>query len=206
MKPIKQGERSKLARRLSKKIKEVLAVYNMSQTDLAHDIGVHHTTFSGWARGTNCPMTRDIYDKVTSYLDDLLSAGKMHAAVAGNDQPDLFDPVRLNPNEITGITAAAPTNVEEHLAQPAREDVERYTVHVQPSALDTQVGGDHYKTSKIQPIEYIEANDLTFLEGSIVKRVTRHNKPTGKGAEDMQKVIHEARLILEMRYGINEAQ
>ena len=71
---------------------------------------------------------------------------------------------------------------------------------MQPSALNIQVGGDHYKTSKIQPIEYIEANDLTFLEACIVKRVTRHGKPTGKGAEDIKKVIHEAQLILEMRY------
>jgi hypothetical protein len=79
---------------------------------------------------------------------------------------------------------------------------EPVSVSTNTSALDVQIGGDHYKNSKIQPIEYIEANDLTFLEGSIVKRITRHGKPTGKGAEDIRKVIHEAQLILEMRYGI----
>lgn len=68
------------------------------------------------------------------------------------------------------------------------------------SALDTQVGGTHYKDCKIQPVQYIEANDLKFLEGNVVKRVTRHDKPTGKGREDIEKAIHELQLLLEHRY------
>lgn len=48
---------------------------------------------------------------------------------------------------------------------------------------------------------FIEANRLQFLEGSIVKRAARHDKPTGKGREDIEKIIHEARLLLELRYG-----
>ena len=39
-----------------------------------------------------------------------------------------------------------------------------------------QIGGDHYKNFKIQPIEYIEANDLTYSEGNIIKYVTRSRK------------------------------
>ena len=69
------------------------------------------------------------------------------------------------------------------------------------TALDVQIGGSHYKDSSIQPVQYSEANDLNFLEGCIVKRVTRHNKPTGKGREDIEKLIHEAQLLLELRYG-----
>ena len=69
------------------------------------------------------------------------------------------------------------------------------------SALNRQEAGSHYKTCKIQPVEYIEANELGFLEGCSIKRLTRHNKPTGKGAEDIRKVIHEMELILELRYG-----
>jgi hypothetical protein len=68
------------------------------------------------------------------------------------------------------------------------------------SALDEQVGGDHYKARTIQPVEYIEANNLKFLEGCIVKRITRHDKPTGKGVEDLNKIIHECQLLLELRY------
>lgn len=69
------------------------------------------------------------------------------------------------------------------------------------SALDIQVGGEHYKTAKIQPVQYIEANGLLFLEGCVIKRVTRHDKPTGKGRQDIEKAIHELQLLLELRYG-----
>lgn len=69
------------------------------------------------------------------------------------------------------------------------------------SSIDTQVGGDHYCQGKIQPVEYIEANGLGFLEGCVVKRATRHNRPGGKGRQDIEKAIHELQLLLELRYG-----
>ena len=34
------------------------------------------------------------------------------------------------------------------------------------SSLEKQIGGDHYKDCAIQPIEYIEKNNLTFCEGN----------------------------------------
>lgn len=70
-----------------------------------------------------------------------------------------------------------------------------------PSALEMQVSGTHYRECEIQPVQYIEANKLKFLEGCIIKRATRHDKDTGKGREDIEKIIHEAKLILEIRYG-----
>ena len=72
------------------------------------------------------------------------------------------------------------------------------------SALDTQVAGDHYKNKRIQPVEYSEANGLTFLEGCIVKRITRwREKPAGKRFEDLHKIKHEVDLLIEMelKYG-----
>ena len=62
-----------------------------------------------------------------------------------------------------------------------------------------QVGGRHYKDCKIQPVEYIVGNDLTFLEGNIIKYVTRHRRK-GEGKKDIEKVIHYAEMILEMEY------
>lgn len=66
------------------------------------------------------------------------------------------------------------------------------------NALESQVGGDHYRTLAIQPIEFIEANKLPFLEGCIIKRACRH--ASKNGAEDIRKIIHEAKLILQLRY------
>lgn len=62
-----------------------------------------------------------------------------------------------------------------------------------------QVGGNHYKSLKIQPVEYITANGLSFLEGNVVKYITRHK--TKGGIADIKKVIHYCQLILSTEYG-----
>lgn len=67
-----------------------------------------------------------------------------------------------------------------------------------PSALDKQVSGDHYKSCGIQPIEYIHANGLSYLEGNVIKYTTRHSKKNGR--QDIEKAIHYLELILEMEY------
>ena len=67
-------------------------------------------------------------------------------------------------------------------------------------ATERQVGGIHYKSCKIQPVDYIVENNLTFLEGNVVKYITRHRRK-GEGASDIEKVIHYCELILEKDYG-----
>jgi hypothetical protein len=69
----------------------------------------------------------------------------------------------------------------------------------QPEALKVQVGGNHYKNFAIQPVEFIEKNNLSFLEGCVIKRVCRHDAKAG--AEDLRKAIHELQLLIELRYG-----
>ena len=66
-------------------------------------------------------------------------------------------------------------------------------------ALKQQVGGEHYKGCKIQPVEYIHANGLDYLEGNVIKYITRH-RTKGEGRKDIEKAIHYAQLILEMEY------
>jgi len=67
------------------------------------------------------------------------------------------------------------------------------------SNLNTQEGGDHYKIMKIQPVEFIHANKIPFLEACVIKRVCRHKAKNG--SEDIRKAIHELNLILEFEYG-----
>lgn len=68
--------------------------------------------------------------------------------------------------------------------------------------LEKQVGGNHYKKFKIQPIEYIHANNLDFLTGNIIKYASRHRFKNG--AEDVRKIIHYAELILKLDYDYEE--
>lgn len=69
------------------------------------------------------------------------------------------------------------------------------------SALYTQVGGDHYSKRAIQPIEFIAANDLNFMEGSIVKYIVRWRDKGG--FQDLEKIKQYVDLLIEMenKYG-----
>ncbi len=69
------------------------------------------------------------------------------------------------------------------------------------NALTQQPGGDHYKNMEIQPAEFIHANSLGFLEGCIIKRACRHGNKNG--IEDLNKIIHEAKLIAKLHYGVD---
>lgn len=64
------------------------------------------------------------------------------------------------------------------------------------SALNTQVAGSHYKSLKIQPIEYIHANSIPFAEGSVIKYVTRWRDKGGLA--DLEKAKHFLELLIEL--------
>lgn len=62
--------------------------------------------------------------------------------------------------------------------------------------LDTQIGGDHYKTMKIQPAEYCHANKIPFIEGNVIKYVSRwRNKG---GIDDLKKAKHMIDLLINL--------
>jgi hypothetical protein len=68
------------------------------------------------------------------------------------------------------------------------------------SALDIQTGGSHYKDLKIQPVEYIHANDLGFCEGSVIKYITRWRAKNG--IEDLKKARHFIDLLIEFESNV----
>lgn len=69
-----------------------------------------------------------------------------------------------------------------------------YVTDTSKKATDKQVGGEHYKTT-IQPIEYILANNLGFIEGNVIKYITRYKDKNG--AEDIKKAIHYLEILLQ---------
>ena len=63
---------------------------------------------------------------------------------------------------------------------------------------DTQVGGNHYQTMKIQPAEFINKNEMKFAEGNAIKYICRHvNKG---GLQDLEKAKHYIDMIIERDY------
>lgn len=63
------------------------------------------------------------------------------------------------------------------------------------SALSTQEGGNHYKSMKIQPVEYIYENSIGYFEGCVIKYVSRWKAKNG--IEDLKKARHFLDLLIE---------
>ena len=61
-----------------------------------------------------------------------------------------------------------------------------------------QVGGAHYAVKAIQPWDFIIANNLGYLEGNIVKYITRW-KDKG-GVEDLKKAQHYLQKLIEVSH------
>lgn len=64
------------------------------------------------------------------------------------------------------------------------------------SALSVQIGGNHYKNMAIQPINYIHANNIGFMEGNIIKYVSRWRQKDG--LSDLQKAKHYIEMLIEL--------
>ena len=65
-------------------------------------------------------------------------------------------------------------------------------------SLKEQIGGSHYKNMAIQPIEFIHANNIPFIEGCIIKYVCRHKQKMG--VEDLEKAKHFIDLLIDLEY------
>ena len=85
----------------------------------------------------------------------------------------------------------------------AKEFVESELKKHNTTALDTQVGGGHYKEFKIQPIEFVMKNNLNFCQGNVIKYVCRYKDKNG--IEDLKKAKHYIDLLIQLEFG-NESQ
>jgi len=63
-------------------------------------------------------------------------------------------------------------------------------------ATDKQIGGKHYKSYSIQPIEFIVANKLDFIQGCIIKYICRFENKNG--IEDLRKIKHYCDLQIQL--------
>ena len=63
------------------------------------------------------------------------------------------------------------------------------------SNKDIQIGGNHYKDMKIQPIDYIVENQIPYREANIIKYVSRHKAKNG--IEDLRKARHYLDMLIE---------
>jgi hypothetical protein len=68
--------------------------------------------------------------------------------------------------------------------------------YLEGSKLKEQVGGDHYSKLAIQPVTYINANGLSYLQGNVIKYVTRYKDKNG--LQDLEKAKHYIDMLIEL--------
>lgn len=79
----------------------------------------------------------------------------------------------------------------------AREATKQSTREaVEAPATSQQVGGSHYLTMAIQPIEFSMANGLDACQHTAIKYIVRRKGPSR--IEDIDKAIHILRIYREM--------
>lgn len=61
--------------------------------------------------------------------------------------------------------------------------------------LNLQVGGDHYKDMKIQPMEYSMANGLDACQHTAIKYISRFRHKNG--IEDLEKAKHCIDMLID---------
>ncbi len=74
-------------------------------------------------------------------------------------------------------------------------ELENYQ-YLEGSKLKEQVGGDHYSKLAIQPVTYINANGLSYLQGNVIKYVTRYKDKNG--LQDLEKAKHYIDMLIEL--------
>jgi len=100
----------------------------------------------------------------------------------------------VNEEDILKKAYARQKAVEEGKARKA--ELERVERNI---ALESQVGGNHYSSMKIQPIEYTMKNEMNPLQHTVIKYVSRYKNKNG--IEDLKKAIHSLELLIQFEEG-----
>ena len=104
----------------------------------------------------------------------------------------------INQDDVDKRVQARLKAIEEGKARKA--ELERVERNI---ALETQVGGSHYNSMKIQPIEYTMANEMNPLQHTAIKYISRYQHK-GKPVEDLRKAIHSLELLIQFEENQDE--
>jgi hypothetical protein len=77
--------------------------------------------------------------------------------------------------------------------------------HSDNSAFSEQVSGNHYKSLKIQPLEYCMANNLNACQTHVIKYVSRYDKKW-KDKKDQIKDLKKAKHVIDMQIELLEKE
>ena len=145
---------------------------------------------------------------MTRKKDPNSRTGKLRAIIRQN--PDLTNAeIAILTDEPANLVSVARVSMRKKKPKPVKVVYEKKTT---PSidAVSTpeeeeafnaianaqQVGGTHYKDKAIQPWDYIASNDMGYLEGNVVKYVSRWKEKGG--VQDLKKAMHYLTKLIEV--------
>lgn len=136
---------------------------------------------------------QQIHEK-KSYKDFLLKDGEYFELIEKTEvSGELSKGIIISPVSLSGGLATYEVSVP--LGVSDDELLEKFNEVIAINNLETedvnQVGGCHYKC-KYQVIDYVMKHSLNFIQGNVLKYVTRFRKKNG--AEDLKKAIHYCKL------------
>ena len=145
---------------------------------------------------------------MTRKKDPNSRTGKLRAIIRQN--PDLTNAeIAILTDEPANLVSVARVSMRKKKPKPVKVVYEKKTT---PSidAVSTpeeeeafnaianaqQVGGTHYKDKAIQPWDYIASNNMGYLEGNVVKYVSRWKEKGG--VQDLKKAMHYLTKLIEV--------
>jgi len=69
---------------------------------------------------------------------------------------------------------------------------------------NNKISPQHYSKYKIQPIDFIQANELDFAQGNVIKYVLRYKDKNG--IEDLQKAKQNIDFLIKYLEKANEKE
>jgi len=129
--------------------------------------------------------------------------GKLRAVI--RQHPDLTNAeIAILTDESANLVSVARCSMRKKKPRPAIRPATPMDLTATPEeeeafnaiANSQQVGGSHYKDKAIQPWDYIASNSLGYLEGNVVKYVSRWREKGG--LEDLKKAQHYLTKLIEV--------
>lgn len=142
-----------------------------------------------WARCHGCYAVKNcaIYDEAMARDKPVVKVKEDDRIISCSDYEKTKDPLICGGCESLDNCAVTPgVTVVRHPAG---------TITESPAAAPDTSEQDHYTACAIQPIEFIVANNMDFLEGNIVKYVARYKRKNG--LEDLAKARHYLDMLIK---------
>lgn len=183
---------------------------------IALDLDGTLAEYNGWVNMDNIgPPIRPMWDLFTSWLDDPDVNVSIFTARAGDPDSDeiirdwLFrhglSKSQSDDIQITNVKYKKFTEYWDDRSIAVKRNSGEFKGYIQKEvssdsdvALERQVGGSHYKSMTIQPIEYCHKNKIGCIESSVIKYVSRYQSKGGR--EDLEKAKHLIDMLIDFEY------